>query len=491
MASRELATHIASLPQKSGPAQVAFFDLDGTLIAGNSLIALAREAAKKSIGDGEWQQSAKLLRELAQHASTGNTGRSYHSMVRLLSEALTGVRESTLENLGQSAYHHFLARQIYTEAISLVEAHRSAGHKLVLIASASRFQAEPVARVLGIDEICCTQLEVRDDCFTGRVKSPMCVGEGKAMAMRRLLRQSGASLQDAWFYTNSSSELPILQAVGHPVAVNPKSRLAAHADEGGWPALHFRSRGGLDIESLARTVLTLQGVATTSMLGKVTRGFGLGDRERVNATGRLFGSVAASASGLTLDVEGEGILRANRPCIFIYNHQSLLDGVVLMRLLKQDVVAFCKKEMADKPFIGPLLKQMDTIFVERDNRDQSAVLQQALGELERGRSLVIAPEGTRSTLGDLQPFKQGAFYLAKRAKVPIVPIVLHNVKDALPKGGLFIRPAKIRITVLDPVLPEDLGSIRGVSAQLEAAYRRELRRSREAALPYKLRTAAA
>ena len=144
-------------------------------------------------------------------------------------------------------------------------------------------------------------------------------------------------------------------------------------------------------------------------------------------------------------------MRAN---ILIFNHQSLLDAVVLAHLLREDVVALCKKEMADNPLIGPMLRLVDTIFVDRDDKDQSLVLKQSLDTLASGRSLVIAPEGTRSTLGDIQPFKHGAFLLAKRAGVPIVPILLHNVKDALPKGSLLLRPATIRVTVMQPIPAE-------------------------------------
>ena len=148
-------------------------------------------------------------------------------------------------------------------------------------------------------------------------------------------------------------------------------------------------------------------------------------------------------------------------------------------------MAFCKKEMADNPIVGPLLRQVDTIFVDRQENDQAAVLQQALQVLASGRSLVIAPEGTRSTLGDIQPFKHGAFFLARKAKVPLVPIVLHNVKDALPKGALVIRPATIRVTVLPPVLPETIKSVRRACSEVEDQYIQLLGKSRIAGLPYK------
>jgi putative phosphoserine phosphatase/1-acylglycerol-3-phosphate O-acyltransferase len=104
--------------------------------------------------------------------------------------------------------------------------------------------------------------------------------------------------------------------------------------------------------------------------------------------------------------------------------------------------------------------------------------------LDSGRSLVIAPEGTRSTLGDIQPFKHGAFYMARKAGVPIVPIVLHNVKDALPKGGMVIRPATIRVTALEPIAAESIRSVRQACTDLEERYIELLGKSALAALPY-------
>jgi putative phosphoserine phosphatase/1-acylglycerol-3-phosphate O-acyltransferase len=161
--------------------------------------------------------------------------------------------------------------------------------------------------------------------------------------------------------------------------------------------------------------------------------------------------------------------------------------MVLAHLLRDDVVALCKQEMASNPLLGPLLRQVETIFVNRDETDQGQVLKQALQVLGSGRSLCIAPEGTRSTLGDIQPFKHGAFLLAKRAGVPIVPVILHNVKDALPKGATLIRPATIRVTVLDPIPAAQIRSIRQSSRELEETYCAVLGASPSAALPHRLR----
>ncbi len=478
-----LQRHLDTITPGSG---VAFFDLDRTLIAGYSILALAQETIRHGAKRGELRQSAKVLRDVLRHR-VDSSGSNYHRLVRRMSRALTGVSEETLAELGANAYRKSIARSLYREAIDLVEAHRAAGHKLVIVSAASRYQVEPVARELGIEHICCTRLEVVDNRFTGQVIAPLCYGEGKVLAARREARAHQVTLASCWFYSDSSADLPLLNKVGNPVAVNPSDRLAVHARANGWTRLQFESRGMPRVENLARTALTAQTLVATTALGAISKRLGVSPFQNANQMTRLLGDVGSAFAGLDFEIEGAEHLRSRRPAVFVFNHQSLLDSLVLAHLLREDVVAFCKREMADNPIIGPLLRQVDTIFVDRGEADQREVLQRALAVLAGGRSLVIAPEGTRSTLGEVQPFKHGAFLLAKKAQVPIVPIVLHNVKDALPKGGLMIRPATIRITVLPPVAPGTMGTVRQVCSDLEEQYTRLLGSSRHAALPYRAR----
>ena len=222
----------------------------------------------------------------------------------------------------------------------------------------------------------------------------------------------------------------------------------------------------------------------TSGIGLASKGLGLDSYRNANQLVRLLGDVGSAFAGLDFEIDGAENLRRERPAIFVFNHQSLLDAMVLSHLLREDVVAMCKKEMANNPIVGPLLRQADTIFVDRGEKDQAQVLRRAKDVLASGRSLVIAPEGTRSTLGDIQPFKHGAFFLARKAGVPIVPIILHNVKDALPKGGLLVRPATIRVTVLDPIQPGSIRSVRHACSELEERYIELLGKSALAALPF-------
>jgi putative phosphoserine phosphatase/1-acylglycerol-3-phosphate O-acyltransferase len=479
-----LEHHLSTIAQLAPAARVAFFDLDRTLVAGYSILAIARETVRHTARQGELGQAARVFSDLLRH-TVDDSGTNYHRVVRRVTRALQGVSEETLTALGEEAYRNSIEKSLYSEAITIVEAHRAAGHKLVIVTAASRYQVEPVARVLGIEDICCTRLEVEDGRFTGRVVAPLCYGEGKTLAARRVARRHRSKLENCWFYSDSSDDLPLLRAVGHPVAVNASDKLAVHARSRAWPQLQFHTRGLPNVESITRTLLAGQALLATTAIGLLGRRLGVGANRNSNRMTQLMGDVGAGVAGLEFEIEGREHLRQPRPAIFVFNHQSLLDSLVLAHLLRKDVVAFCKKEMADNPLVGPLLRQMDTVFVDRDAKDQSAVLQQALAILSSGRSLVIAPEGTRSVLGEIQPFKHGAFYLARKAGVPLVPIVLHNVKDALPKGGLLIRPATIRVTVLPPVQPGSIRSVREACSTVEDQYIELLGKSRYAALPHR------
>ncbi len=273
----------------------------------------------------------------------------------------------------------------------------------------------------------------------------------------------------------------VLAGVGLALVIGAPNLVYQVAND--WPQLDFNTRGLPSLESITRTVLAAETLLATTAVGLIGRRLGVGANRNKNRMTQLLGDVGAGVAGLDFEIDGREHLHRNRPAIFVFNHQSLLDSVVLAHLLREDVVAFCKKEMAANPLVGSLLRQMDTVFVDRADKDQAQVLRQAQEILASGRSLVIAPEGTRSVLGEIQPFKHGAFYLARKAGVPLVPIVLHNVKDALPKGSMLIRPATIRITVLPPIQPEAIRSVRQACSQVEDQYIETLGKSRFAALP--------
>jgi putative phosphoserine phosphatase/1-acylglycerol-3-phosphate O-acyltransferase len=175
-------------------------------------------------------------------------------------------------------------------------------------------------------------------------------------------------------------------------------------------------------------------------------------REAFNVMGSVWGDIAASAAGIDLRVEGEEHLWAHRPAVFIFNHQSGLELILLLKMLRRDFTGIAKQELRHNPVFGPLFRAAGVVFVDRSNTAKAIqALEPAVEALRQGRSLIIAPEGTRSTTPTVGPFKKGAFRLAMQAGVPIVPIVFRNVLDALPKGAAVVRPAVVEAVVMPAV----------------------------------------
>jgi len=121
-------------------------------------------------------------------------------------------------------------------------------------------------------------------------------------------------------------------------------------------------------------------------------------------------------------------------------------------MLRRDIVGIAKKELRSNPIFGPAFAAAGTVFIDRFDREKAIeAMKPAVEALREGLSIVIAPEGTRSPTPKLGRFKKGAFHLAMAAKAPIVPIVFRNALDALPKNGIFIRPATIEAVVHPPI----------------------------------------
>ncbi len=175
-------------------------------------------------------------------------------------------------------------------------------------------------------------------------------------------------------------------------------------------------------------------------------------REALNVSGAVWGDLATSLAGIDLRVEGEEHLWSHRPAVFIFNHQSALDAILMMKLIRRDMTGIGKMELKKNPIFGPIFTAAGVVFIDRANSARAIeALKPAVDALKEGRSLVIAPEGTRSPTPRLGRFKKGAFHLAMQAGVPIVPVVFRNVLDAFPKDARIVRPATIEAVVLPPV----------------------------------------
>ena len=443
---KDVIQNIEQAPE--GPQIGALFDFDGTLIAGFSATVFLREQLRR--GDLSAYEFLELVSALAQF-SLGGMG--FSGLMLTAAQLMRGVREADYIAFGEELYEQQIARKVYPESRALVQAHMARGHTVAVISSATPYQVEPVARELGIKHVICSRYEVEDGVFTGGIVRPLCFGQGKVDAAENLARDFAIDLDQSFFYSDSDDDIELLERVGHPQPLNPNTRLTEISERNGWPVRRFKSRGQPGIFDFLRSVAATASLVPSALAGLPIWALTGSQREARNFSTSLFADVSSALIGLNLVVRGEENLWSRRPAVFVFNHQSKADVVIIARLLRRDIAGVGKKEIKKMPLIGKTLELAGTVFIDRENASSAIEAMQPLVDAMRnqGKSVVIAPEGTRSVSPRLAPFKKGAFHLAIQAGVPMVPIVIHNAGDVAPKGDFVFRPATVEVDVLPPV----------------------------------------
>jgi len=432
----------------SGPQIGAFFDFDGTIIYGYSATTYLREQIRR--GDIKPTQLVELTKTMVEFG-LGNMG--FSAMMTVASQYLQGIDEAEYQEFARKLYKKHIAKLIYPESRALIEAHLRKGHTVAIISAATPYQVVPAAKELGVEHVKCSDLEVVNGKFTGAVLKPTCYGMGKVDAAERLGEEFDIDMQQSYFYSDSDEDIQLLEYVGKPRPLNPNKRLRSIASGRGWPVQDFNSRGKVGVTDYVRTF-----AAQVSMLTSFAAGIPIyaltGSMNKTrNFSTSLFADTACALTGIELDVDGEENAWANRPCVFMFNHQSQADIVILPALLRRDLAGVGKKEIGDVPILGTLMQIGGTVLIDRENGASAREAMKPLVDvlLNEGRSVCIAPEGTRSTSTNLGRFKKGGFHLAMQAGVPIVPIVIHNAIDVAPRGQFVLRPATVKVTVLPAV----------------------------------------
>jgi putative phosphoserine phosphatase / 1-acylglycerol-3-phosphate O-acyltransferase len=388
----------------------------------------------------------------------------FERFMRVGVKAFRGRQVDDMAELGEKLMRSVLGGALYPEAWELVAAHRAKGHTVVVATSALPFQVEPLAREFGVDHVLCTRLEERDGILTGEVDGPILWGPGKARAVEDFAREHKIDLGKSFGYGNGTEDVQFLETVGRPTALNPTKELERIADERSWPTARFRPRGRAGLDEAVRTAAAYGGL--TAGLG-VGVGLGLLTRSRktaMNTTMSLGSDAGLTLAGIKLNVSGREHLWSHRPAVFIFNHQSWLDGMIVMKLLREDVTAVAKKEVSRQPVMGQIAWLMNMAFVDRGNTAQAkAALAPVVERIAEGYSLAISPEGTRSPTPRVGRFKKGAFHMALQAGVPIVPIVIRNAGQLLWRGSTVMRKGTVDVHVLPPIdvnawAVEDLGT---------------------------------
>jgi HAD superfamily hydrolase (TIGR01490 family) len=219
----------------------AFFDLDRTLMAGSSGMHFARAAYQGGLVSRP--QLAKWGLEHVRFRLRGSTDERTAQVLSQVKELLAGVPERDIERMAPGLLAGVLPR-IYPAMLDEVRAHQDAGRATFIVSAAGNGLVEALARVLGMDGGIGTSYEVDGDGrLTGRIEEPFVYAEGKVVAMRRFAGEHAVDLSESWAYSDSASDLPMLRAVGNPVAVNPDRELAEVAAAEGWRVMRFEKLG--------------------------------------------------------------------------------------------------------------------------------------------------------------------------------------------------------------------------------------------------------
>jgi HAD superfamily hydrolase (TIGR01490 family) len=215
--------------------QLVFFDLDRTLLSVNSgTLWVRRELA---LGHISKRQAMRAMWWLARYQLGFASG---EAMVAEAVTQITGVPSTALQARTNVFYETEVRSTFRPGALERVESHRRAGDRLVMLTSSSHYLADLAATELGFDAVLSNRLGIAGDGrHTGLIDGRVCFGEGKLVHARAEAHRSGGSVEQATFYTDSFADLPVMEAVRTPVAVNPDPRLRRHSVRRGWAVVDW------------------------------------------------------------------------------------------------------------------------------------------------------------------------------------------------------------------------------------------------------------
>ncbi len=215
----------------------AFFDLDKTVIAKSSTLAFGRPFYQ----GGLVNRRAVLKSTYAQfvYLIAGADADDMDRMRDYLKQLCTGWDVAQVRAIVEETLHDLIDPLVYDEAVSLIEEHKAAGRRVVIVSSSGEEVVGPIGELVGADEVIATRMVVADGKYTGEIEF-YSYGPHKAEAITALAAREGWDLADCYAYSDSATDLPMLEAVGHPVAVNPDKALRRVATERGWPVREFR-----------------------------------------------------------------------------------------------------------------------------------------------------------------------------------------------------------------------------------------------------------
>jgi putative phosphoserine phosphatase/1-acylglycerol-3-phosphate O-acyltransferase len=423
-----------------GPAVTAFVVVDGGLLAGSPL---APFVAPTSL----WGRFAGQVR-----AGVAGPGEVSAADVEGVVASRRGRSVEEVADEGRRTFRSTTASWLHPEVWRLAVAHARRGHRVVLVSRATHAEVDPIAAELGADDVVVTRVSVvttaDDGDRVGAIASPVCAGGAAADAVAAWAEAHHVDLGAAFAY-GPAGERALLDLVGHSAVVDGPDGLR--------PELPVAPRGSVPPVEAVGGTLGFYGGFVTATAAAAGAGLLHGSRHRaINLAGSLGSEFALGVAGVRIEVDGAEHLWSHRPAVFVFNHQSKLDPIVAMTMLRHDFTGVAKAEAKQIPLFGQLFAFADVAFVERGNTRQARdALQPAVEKVRAGTSLLMAPEGTRSVTPRPGPFKKGAFHIAMQAGVPMVPIVLENAGELMWRHDQTVRPGTVRVVVHPPIETDD------------------------------------
>lgn len=260
----------------------AFFDLDKTIIAKSSAFAWSKEFQ----ANGLISRVSVLRAAYAQfvYLVGGADHDQMEKMRQFMSQLCAGWDVEAVHRIVNDTLYNVVEPLVFGEALDLINEHHAADRDVIIVSTSGAEMVEPIGAMLSADHVVATRMEVNDEGrYTGKIRF-YAYAENKAKAIRDLARKRGYDLSECWAYSDSVTDVPMLEAVGHPVAVNPDKELRKIAEERGWPVMKFARPVALKKRPATKQTLVALAVAgAVGVSAAVWVGARRGQRELTNA----------------------------------------------------------------------------------------------------------------------------------------------------------------------------------------------------------------
>jgi putative phosphoserine phosphatase/1-acylglycerol-3-phosphate O-acyltransferase len=413
----------------------AFFDLDRTLLRGASGPVFSEMLRAAGVIPDRTIPGESLV-----YKFFDVVGETLPSMLvtRQMARMASGWDRAVVQEAGWHAAERLIG-EIQPYARVLIDHHHEAGRRVVMATTSPFDLVNPLADLLGMDDVIATRYGERDGAYDGSVAGFFVWGPGKLNAVKDWAKGNDVDVRESWAYSDSIYDVPLLSAVRHPVAVNPDPRLAIYAAVRRWPRQHLDAPAG---------VPKLAGIEPQ----QVTQLF---SRPELIPYARF-------------DIEGIERIPKRGAAILVANHRSYFDTMALsvtIAKVGRPLRFLGKKEVFDAPIVGQLATAMGGIRVERGTGSDEP-LEAAADALKGGQAVALMPQGTIPR-GEafFEPELSGRWGAAKLAKLtgaPIIPIGLWGTEKVWPRSARLPNmlavghPPTIRVRVGDPVeLPHE------------------------------------